>query len=341
MSDRPEDINQPEEIFPGDSIQATLPDDASDLLLYFWAFGDLHYRARDQWHAMHASRMAPMFQDLCSLWLREGTPAFCASPGDIVDTGAPENYKLAKMDLAAQLGNIPFYPGIGNHEFHRESKADRVHTCAEFSAAWGKPVRYSWTAGEVVCIMLDQPDPYEPDPSQENPQVIFSREALTFLDDTLAEHCDRLAVIFAHCPLRDTVLDRDPERNLDDDSQDLFFYVENSREVRDILARHRNAGLYLSGHTHSGWGSPQLVFTEILGNHAVTHVNLMCPWYTGRHHGPRLSADRLSLEYYPDTPDLLATFGVWIYRHKIMIRLRDHRTQQWLVQWTVPLQTNE
>jgi 3',5'-cyclic AMP phosphodiesterase CpdA len=307
------------------------------LLLYFWAFGDLHYRARDQWHALHSARMAPVFQDVRSLWLAEGAPAFCVSPGDIVDTGAPENYKLAKMDLAAQLGKVPFYPGIGNHEFHRESRTDTVHTAAEFSAAWGKPVRYSWIAGEVVCIMLDQPDPYVLDPGQENPQVVFSQEALSFLDTTLEEHKDRLAIIFAHCPLHDTVLDRDPERNLDDDSQDPFFYVENSQEVRAILARHANAGLYFSGHTHSGWGSPQLVFTETLGNHPVTHVNLMCPWYTGRHCGPRLSADRVTLQYYPDTPDMLATFGIWLYRHQAIIRLRDHHTRQWLTTWTVPI----
>jgi hypothetical protein len=107
--------------------------------------------------------------------------------------------------------------------------------------------------------------------------------------------------------------------------------------VRAILARHANALLYFSGHTHSGWGSPQLVFTETLGNHPVTHVNLMCPWYTGRHCGPRLSADRVTLEYHPDTPDMLATFGVWIYRHRAIMRLRDHHAQQWLAQWTVPL----
>ncbi len=307
------------------------------LLLYFWAFGDLHYRALDQWHAMHSARMAPMFQDMRSLWLAQGPPAFCVSPGDIVDTGAPENYKLAKMDLAAQLGKVPIYPGIGNHEFHRESRIDILHTAAEFSAAWGKPVRYSWMAGEVVCIMLDQPNPYEQDPGRENPQVVFSQDTLSFLDATLEEHENRLAVIFAHCPLRDTVLDRDPERNLDDDSQDPFFYVENSQQVRAILARHANAVLYFSGHTHSGWGSPQLVFTETLGNHPVTHVNLMCPWYTGSHRGPRLSTDRVTLEYHPDTPDMLATFGVWIYRHQAIMRLRDHHAQQWLAQWIVPI----
>jgi len=311
-------------------------------LLYFWAFGDLHYRARDQWHAMHARRLDPMFQDVRSLWLDEGAPAFCVSPGDIVDTGARENYTLATKDIAAQLGNIAFYPGIGNHEFHAESREDTVHTAAEFSAAWDMPVRYAWTAGEgseVVCIMLDQPDPYKPDPLRENIHVIFSQETLAFLDAALAEHAKSIAIIFAHCPLWNTVLDRDPQRNLDDDSLDPFFYVENSDEVRAILARHTNTALYISGHTHSGWGSPNLIFTERLGNHPVTHLNLMCPWYTGRHRGPRLSADRLSLEYYPDDPDVLASFGVKIYHHQALIGVRDHRTRQWLVQSRVPIGT--
>jgi len=258
-----------------DILSLARNDFSSQELLYFWAFGDLHYRTRDQWHAIHSRRVAPMFQDLRQLWLEEGNPAFCVSPGDIVDTGAPENYKLAKLDLKAQLGNIPFYAGIGNHEYHAESRGDTIHTAAEFSAAWGKPLRYAWMVGDVVCIMLDQPDPYVPDPHRENTRVIFSSETLAFLDSTLAQYSDMQAVIFAHCPLRDTVLDRDPERDLDDDSQDAFFFVENSQAVRAILAEHPNAGLYFSGHTHSGWGSPNLVFTETLGNHPVTHVNLM------------------------------------------------------------------
>jgi Calcineurin-like phosphoesterase len=305
-------------------------------LLYFWAIGDLHYRARDEWHAMHSRRLAPMFEDLHALWLAEGMPAFCVSPGDIVDTGAIENYKLAKKDLAAQLGNIPFYPGIGNHEFHRESREDTIHTAAEFSAIWDRPIRYNWIEGDVLCIMLEQPDPYVPDPNRENPHVILPWEALDFLDTTLAQNAELPAIVFAHCPLSDTVLDRDPERNLDDDSQDPFFYIENSQDVRAILARHANAGLYISGHTHSGWGSPNLVFTEQLGGHPVTHLNLMSPWYTGRHHGPRLALDRLTLEYRPDEPDVLASFAVKLYHDRALIRVRDHRNQQWLAQWAVP-----
>jgi 3',5'-cyclic AMP phosphodiesterase CpdA len=322
-------------------MQETFSPEASDFvnseLLYFWAFGDLHYRARNQWHTMHSRRLAPMFEDLRALWLAEGPPAFCVSPGDIVDTGAIENYKLAKRDLAAQLGNIPFYPGIGNHEFHPESKDGTLHTSAEFSAIWEKPVRYTWTAGEVACIMLDQPNPYKPGSYREDPHVIFSQEMLAFLDAALAEYPDNPAIIFAHCPLSNTVLDRDPERNLDDDSLDPFFYVENSDDVRAILARYPHASLYISGHTHSGWGSPNLVYTETVGNHPLTHLNLMSPWYTGRHRGPRLGADRLTLEYYPDNPDVLVSFGVRVYRNQAIISARDHRVRQWMAQWEVPL----
>jgi hypothetical protein len=112
--------------------------------------------------------------------------------------------------------------------------------------------------------------------------------------------------------------------------------VENSEEVRAILARHNNAKLYISGHTHSGWGSPQLVFTETLGDHPVTHLNVMSPWYTGRHRGVRRSADRTTLEYYPDDPDMLASFALRIYRHQAVIRARDHRARQWLAQWVIP-----
>jgi hypothetical protein len=201
-------------------------------------------------------------------------------------------------------------------------------------------VRFAWTAGEdVICIMLDQPDPYLPGAQKENenPHVIFSQESLSFLENTLIQYSERIGIIFAHCPLRDTVLDRDPARNLDDDSQDPFFYVENSQEVRAILARHRNAALYISGHTHSGWGSPNLVLTEMLGGHPVTHLNLMSPWYTGRGRGPHLSADRLTLEYHPDDPDVLATFAVRVYRDQAIIRVRDHRAKEWMAEWVVPI----
>lgn len=311
-----------------------------DELLYFWAFGDLHFRMHEQRRALHAPRMACMFADVQQVWQEEGKPAFCVAPGDIVDKGAASHYELAQQELKRQLGDIPLYPGIGNHEYQPDSDDDVLHTAQEFMVAWDKPLRYAWTAGpaqEIVCIMLDHPNPFLPGTRREHPRVIFSEETLNFLDETLTQHAGRMAFIFAHCPLHNTVLDRDPERNMDDDSLDPFFFVENSDEVRAILARHRNAVLYVSGHTHSGWGSPQLVFTEQLGGHAVSHVNLMSPWYTGRFAGVRKSADGSTLIYRPDTPDVLVTFAFHVYAKHILVRAREHQSQRWLGQWRLPV----
>ncbi len=316
-------------------IQPLYEEGASEepCLLHFWAIGDLHYRARPQWQAIHSRRLAPMFQDLRSLWQEAGTPAFVVSPGDVVQTGAPENYRLAQRELVQNLGDVPFYPGIGNHEYHRERAGDTLHDEQQFSIAWGKPVRYAWETNGITCIMLDHPDPYSRDDHQEDTQVMLSQASLAYLDTTLQEHPDQPAIVFAHCPLRNTVLDRDPAHDLDADSLDPFFFVENSAAVREILARHSQVALYISGHTHSGWESPGLVCTEMLGKHPVTHVNLMSPWYTGRHHGPRRIDGPEKFAYQPDKPDILPSFAFYCYPRHIIIRVRDHHTRQWLAQW--------
>lgn len=305
-------------------------------LLYFWAFGDLHYRDHRKWQLLHRPRMETMFEDVRRVWQAEGQPAFCVSPGDIVNSGGEQNYALARRELAAQLGDIPFYPGIGNHEYAPNGDQDAPHSASEFSLAWGKPTRYTWLAGDIACIMLDQPDPYLPGQRRENPHVVLSGETLAYLDAALTKHAARLAIIFAHCPLWNTVLDRDPARNLDDDSLDTFFFVENSADVRAILARHPNAALYITGHTHSGWDSPQLVFTEMLGGHPVTHLNLMSPWYTGHGHGP-YRPDPETLIYRPDDPDVQVSFAVRVYPRFTVIRARDHRARAWIGEWRVPL----
>jgi hypothetical protein len=35
-------------------------------------------------------------------------------------------------------------------------------------------------------------------------------------------------------------------------------------------------------------------------------------------------------------PDVLATFAVWVYHDKVIIRAREHRERRWLEQWEVP-----
>lgn len=296
-------------------------------LLYFWALGDLHYLAHPAWQAWHTPRLGLMFQDLRQLWAQEGAPAFCVSPGDIIEKAAPQQYQLARQALSLHLGNVPFYPGLGNHELstsHQESEAELLE---DFTIFWEKPPRYFWVIGEVLCIMLDVVG---------YPEPVLTHESLTFLETALAKHPRHLAVLFAHCPLHGTVLDRDEQRDLDYDSLEPFFYLKNSDEVRAILARHTNACLYICGHTHSGWPAPNLVLTTEQGGHPLTTVNLLSPWYTGKHRGIQWLNNGETCTYAPDDPDVVVSLAVYVYRHQVHLRLRDHRHHNWLAEWTVP-----
>jgi 3',5'-cyclic AMP phosphodiesterase CpdA len=308
---------------PSDTAQA-----AQEGLLSFWALGDLHYYANDAWLAIHTPRLKLMFGDLRQLWAREGMPAFCVSPGDLVEMGDPENYQLARQQLTLNLNPVPFYPGVGNHELFASSQESETELLDSFATFWEQPPRYYWVEGEVLCVMLDVVGYGEP---------MLTRESLAFLETALAKHPRHIALIFAHCPLYGTVLDRDPARDLDYNSLEPFFYLKNSAEVRAVVARHPNACLYISGHTHSGWQAPNLVFTETLGDHPFTHVNLLSPWYTGKHHGIEWLDAGKTCRYRPDEPDLIVSMAVRVSRERINLRLRDHRAGNWLAEWNVPV----
>lgn len=305
-----------------------------DERLYFWAIGDLHYRALPAWNEIHTQRLAPMFADLHTLWREEGSPAFCVSPGDHIETCARENYETATRDLAARLGDIPFYPGVGNHEYFGPDGEEPSRMAQTFTELWQKPIRYTWTTNGITCIMLDYPNPH----TLEDPTYVYlSHETLTFLDAALTQHAASPTIVFLHCPLRNTVLDRDVTVRRDYASLEKFFSPENSQAMRDILAHHQNAFLCFSGHTHSGWEAPQLVVTEQIGAHPVTFGNLMSPWYTGRKTGIRPSEQNTGAVYVPDNPDVSVTFAVHIYQERAIIRAREHLTRRWLKQWEVPL----
>lgn len=297
-------------------------------LLYFWALGDLHFYVHPKWHLVHTPRLNRVFQDLRQLWHEEGAPAFCVSPGDIIEVAEPEQYQFARAELTHRLAGVPFYPGLGNHELLTLQPMSNAELLEDFTIFWEQPPRYYWVAGKVVCVMLDVVGYGQP---------ILTDETLAFLETALAKHPRHLALIFAHCPLYDTVLDRDPTRDLDYDSREPFFYLENSAQVREILARHSNARIYFSGHTHSGWQSPQLVFTEQLGKRPFTHVNLSSPWYTGKHHGiPWLGGGEFG-DYRPDEPDISASWAVRVTSTQVTLRLRDHQAGSWLAEWAIPI----
>jgi Calcineurin-like phosphoesterase len=301
--------------------------------LFFWAIGDLHYRTMPAWNEFHTQRLALMFDDLHDIWQQEGQPAFCVSPGDIIETSSSGNYQLAHTTLLQEMAGVPFYPGIGNHEYFSLDNEPSILMRERFQTVWGYPVRYHWQAGDFICIMLDYPDPFTlADPGR----VYISPETLRFLDETLAANASHPAIIFLHCPLRDTVLARNLAADSDFSSTQSFFSPENSQEVLDILAHHNNACLFISGHTHSGWEAPNLVKTEQVGEHPITFVNLMSPWYTGAHMGPKLNLGGQPFSYIPDNPDLIPSFAIHIENNQVTVRLREHLSRRWLKTWKCP-----
>lgn len=304
------------------------PSSQPDELLYFWALGDLHYYAHPEWQVAHAPRMKQMFQDLRRLWEEEGAPAFCVSPGDTVEVAEPEHYQLAQQELSLHLNGVRFYPGLGNHELLTRLQESEAELMDDFATFWRQPPRYYQVEGEVLCVMLDVVGYGKP---------VLTAETLAFLETALSKHPDHIAVLFAHCPLYGTVLDRNPELDLDYDSLEPFFYLENSAEVRELLAQYPNACLLFSGHTHAGWQSPGLVFTEMLGGHAFTSVNLSSPWYTGKHRGMSWLDKYHFGAYRPDDPEVSVSMAVHVSRTQALLKLRDHRAGNWLAEWTVPL----
>jgi hypothetical protein len=77
----------------------------------------------------------------------------------------------------------------------------------------------------------------------------------------------------------------------------------------------------------------------MLGDHPVTHINLMSPWYTGTLGGPKLDPATNQWEYQPDEPDIQSSFAIRVYRDRAVIRMRNHPLQAWMAEWIVPLQS--
>ncbi len=306
-------------------------------VLAFWAIGDLHHNALPAWNEFHTRRLREMYSDLQALWQEGDAPAFCVFPGDLVEFASEKNCQLAQETLTRNLNGIPFYVGPGNHEFYAGigNTTPLSDLLALYHKTWNKPLRYHWTTPNATFIMLDYPSSIDaPDPHNWS----LTQETLTYLETTLATHPAMPAIIFLHSPLSNTVLARDEAGLLDYHSLEGYFAPNNSQAVRAILARHRHACLFISGHTHSGWEAPHLVLTELCGEsqHPMTFVNLMSPWYTGKKKGLRVNADG-SVTYVADEPDVMPSFSFQLFEHHALIRLRDHKARMWLKTWSVPL----
>jgi hypothetical protein len=94
------------------------------------------------------------------------------------------------------------------------------------------------------------------------------------------------------------------------------FHAKPDRELRVLLARHRNAKAWLSGHTHSPLSAPGFVTRARLARRrTILAVNLSALIGVGKTREP---GDPLRSVYLTHRPD------------SIEVRFRDHRSGAWV-----------
>jgi 3',5'-cyclic-AMP phosphodiesterase len=169
--------------------------------------------------------------------------------GDVTNHGRPEQYELL-LELLAPL-TIPTYLVPGNHderEAFRTAFGDRAWVPA------AGPVDYVVDDHPVRLIGIDTTEPDRHDGE-------FHPEQAEWLDAVLSEQPDRATVIFGHHPPFLTGLW-------------LFdaMRLNGSELMRDIVARHPQVRLVVSGHVHrpvsSAWGTVALTTAP-----STTHQN--------------------------------------------------------------------
>jgi hypothetical protein len=93
------------------------------------------------------------------------------------------------------------------------------------------------------------------------------------------------------------------------------FHVKPDDRIRDLLASHRNAKLWLSGHTHSPLSAPGFIKRARLARRrTILAVNTSALVGIGKRRNPRAPLCSLYLTHHPG---------------HLEIRARDHRAGSW------------
>jgi hypothetical protein len=105
----------------------------------------------------------------------------------------------------------------------------------------------------------------------------------------------------------------DPRRHFT--SAMAAFHAKPDAEIRELLSRHQNAKLWISGHTHSPLSAPGLIKrVRLAPKRSIVALNTSALVAVGKRRNPRAPLCSLYLTHRP---------GV------IEIRARDHRNGEW------------
>lgn len=253
--------------------------------------GDLHAGA------IAPDRLATVLDDVLTL----PTPALHLQIGDATEHGTAAQDEIA-LDWLARLPG-PHRTILGNHDILHNRRTD-----GQWARAYGlrsKNFVVDLQFARIVAVGPDRNFPAER-------AGLLSPGTLAWLEREL-ERSPHDCWIASHWPLFGTVLG-DPKKLFT--SAMSSFHAKPDRDLRKLLARHRNAKAWLSGHTHSPLSAPGLVTRARLARRrTILAVNLSALVGIGKTRKP---GDPLRSLYVTHRPD------------SIEVRFRDHRSGAWV-----------
>ncbi len=252
--------------------------------------GDLHAGAITE------RRMRQVSRDVETL----EAPALHLQIGDATESGTAKEDELA-LEF---LGRLPgrWVTVLGNHDILRNER-----TAAAWAEAYGRESQNFVVRLGFARLIAIGPD--RTDPGQRAGRL--SLGALAFLDRQLEEAAGD-CWIACHWPLFHTVMG-DPRLHFT--SEMAAFHAKPDERIREILLRHRNAKLWISGHTHSPLSAPGLIRRTRLGpKRSIVAINASALVGIGRRRDPRAPLCSLFLTHRPG---------------RVEVRCRDHRAGRW------------
>lgn len=229
-----------------------------------------------------------------------GTPALHLQIGDATEDGTAAQDELALEFLERLPG--PWAAALGNHDILHNDRRP-----AQWARAYGQPSQnFTVDLGFVLLVVIG---PNRSEPGRRAGRLPAA--TLAFLERELT-NADKDCWIACHWPLFRTVMG---DRRLHFTSAMAAFHAKPVEEIRDLLGRHTNAKLWLSGHTHSPLSAPGLIKRLRLGpKRSIVTLNTSALVGIGRRRNPRAPLCSLYLTHRPRT---------------IEIRARDHRAGRW------------
>ena len=227
-------------------------------------------------------------------------PALHLQIGDTTENGLPAEDRLAVRFLDGLPG--PWNAVLGNHDIMRNTRSVK-----DWARVYGHPSQNFTIELEFVRLIVVGPNRNEPGKRAGR----LSAATLSFLDRELARR-DKDCWVACHWPLFRTVMG-DPKLHFT--SAMSAFHATPDERIRAVLARHPNAKLWLSGHTHSPLSAPGLFRrAKLAPKRSIVAINGSALVGVGKRRDPRDPLCSLFLTHRPG---------------RIEVRCRDHRADRW------------